>query len=155
MTTVIPVDQVAKWLKTHRKTLTRTVRESHKDPRSPLKNNVHYRLTKEGRVKILDAEGFASAYRLYLAYRDLPVGISLTNFCKLQKLNAQTVKALIEQKQAELESSQIVTRHYRGWRILKPSVFLENILNDCLRPVDFSTDNDPQSPNPNRTTTAG
>jgi hypothetical protein len=140
----IPLQSVAKSLKTHRNTLVRTVWESNKDPRSPLKEGHHYRLTNKGRVKILDIEGFISAYRLYLAHRENLIGTSLTEFCRMQRLNAQTVKALIEQKQDELQAKQIVIRHYRGWRILNPNIFCEAIFNDLLQPVDSGSDNDPQ-----------
>ncbi len=146
----IPLQSVARSLKTHRNTLTRTVQESSKDPRSPLKEGHHYRLTRKGRVKVLDIEGFISAYRLYVAHRENLVGTSLTEFCRMQRLNARTVKALIEQRREELQAQQIVTRHHRGWRILNPNAFLETIFNDLLHSVDSGSDNDPKHSDPDR-----
>ncbi len=137
---MISVKDLSRVLRTHRTTLLRVVKNAQQDPRSPLREGKHYRFV-DGRLKVTDGSLFVRAYRLHLAHRDSQNGVSLTQFCREQKLNAAKIKDFIESHQETLRSEDLISRSGKGWRIIKPSFFMEKIL-DQLQPVNLPANND-------------
>ena len=121
---------IANRLRVHRLTFTKTIRDAHRDNSDILREGEHYKFTGNNQVQVLDPIAIVPAFRLYVACKD-GKGVTVTQFSKIQWLNARRVRQFIEDNQESLLSENIVVRSCKGWRILAPTVFTE-MFDDSL-----------------------
>lgn len=126
---------IANRLRVDRPTLNRMVKEAQQENSPLLVEGVHYQLVKKkvrSKVMVLNQSAFMQAYRLYTACRTSQNGVTVTEFCRIKRINAATTKKFIDENQSQLVSRDVVARSSRGWRILRPDVLLEVMPLDSL-----------------------